>query len=252
MYIYKITNKINNKIYIGQTIKSIEKRFRQHISVAKQGRQNRLAKAIRKYGPENFYIEIIDTATTKEELNQKELNWMYYYNSLDPKNGYNETDFPGTGGNTYQFKTETELDEIKEKVRITKIGEKNPHARAVKFLNTKTNEELHFKTIIDAQLHFQENTHRFITTRVTHITRGLYKNEWAIAYEEENYQYEKHVYKTGKPVICTNLKTNKITNCPSIRMAARTLGFQRKHECLTELKQTGKTIIDDFLIEIPN
>ena len=77
MYVYKITNLQNNKIYIGQTIYSIEKRFHRHIQDALSERlDTHLARAIRKYGKESFTIEIIDTASTREELTAKESYWI--------------------------------------------------------------------------------------------------------------------------------------------------------------------------------
>ena len=56
-YIYKITNTINNKIYIGQTSKTIEERFKAHISKAKQHINRYLYDAMNHYGYENFIIE---------------------------------------------------------------------------------------------------------------------------------------------------------------------------------------------------
>ncbi len=62
MIIYKITNLVNNKIYIGQTIKTAEERLKQHIYAATKHITNtHLSYAIRKYGQDNFKIEIIDT-----------------------------------------------------------------------------------------------------------------------------------------------------------------------------------------------
>nr|DAN84845.1 MAG TPA: intron associated endonuclease [Caudoviricetes sp.] len=63
LWIYKITNDINNKIYIGQTNKPAKKRFQRHIQDAVSNRlDTHLARAIRKYGKEHFHIEVIDTA----------------------------------------------------------------------------------------------------------------------------------------------------------------------------------------------
>ena len=82
MIVYKITNKINNKFYIGITSKSLEHRFNGHI---KQPRFY-LGEAIKKYGKENFVIEQIDTAKTFNKLKEKE---QYYITKLKPE--YNLT-----------------------------------------------------------------------------------------------------------------------------------------------------------------
>ena len=65
MWIYKITNIQNNKIYIGQTIRPVQERFKRHLNDALHGiLDTHFARAIRKYGEDSFQIEIIDTATT--------------------------------------------------------------------------------------------------------------------------------------------------------------------------------------------
>ena len=65
MFIYKISNSVNNKVYIGQTIRPIEERFARHINDAMNGvLDTHFARAIRLYGPDKFSIELIDTATT--------------------------------------------------------------------------------------------------------------------------------------------------------------------------------------------
>ena len=129
MWIYKITNIQNNKVYIGQSIRPINQRFQRHINDALNNiLDTHFARAIKKYGKENFVIEEIDTANTQEELNKKEQYWIKYYDSVI--NGYNETDaISKCGGNTYQSKTEEEMKIIKDKIRQTKIGSKNPMAK---------------------------------------------------------------------------------------------------------------------------
>lgn len=85
--IYKITNKITNKIYIGQSINPM-KRWQSHKSHARCGHEigkNPLYDAMRKYGEENFLFEIIGWY---EDYNEKEKYFIKYYNSLIP-NGYN-------------------------------------------------------------------------------------------------------------------------------------------------------------------
>lgn len=114
MYIYKITNLLNNKVYIGQVYnKSIYDRFKRHISEAKPTSKSYIGRAIAKYGFENFTIEEIDTANTLEELNEKEKYWIKYYNSTDLNYGYNLTP-GGDGGNTYLCKSDDEMREIKK------------------------------------------------------------------------------------------------------------------------------------------
>ena len=79
MWIYKITNIQNNKVYIGQTIRPIEQRFHRHLSDALNNiLDTHFARAVRKYGKDSFIIEEIDTAQTQDELNQKEQYWIVY------------------------------------------------------------------------------------------------------------------------------------------------------------------------------
>ena len=71
--IYKITNKINSKAYIGQTIQDISKRFKQHATDKRSGRH--LYATISKHGIDNFEVEEIFTVMT----NQNDLDWFETY-----------------------------------------------------------------------------------------------------------------------------------------------------------------------------
>lgn len=103
-FIYKITNTKNNKIYIGKTIGSINKRWREHKSNALNKTDNYLLHlAMRKYGIENFIIEIVEECPN-ELLNEKEIYYIKFFNSYigQDKNkncGYNMT--PGGEGKNY-------------------------------------------------------------------------------------------------------------------------------------------------------
>src|ERR1035437_10244585 len=100
MIIYKITNLINGKIYIGQTIGELNKRWSAH---CRDNRYNSiLTNAIQKYGKENFIVEEIDGANSISELNYLEQHYIYMYNSLKP-DGYNLH----TGGNNHIASEET-------------------------------------------------------------------------------------------------------------------------------------------------
>lgn len=186
MWIYKITNIQNNKIYIGQTIRPVEQRFHRHINDALNNiLDTHFARAIRKYGKESFIIETIDTAKSQKELNHKEQYWIRFYDSVNK--GYNETDaISKCGGNTYQSKNNEEMSIIKDKIRQTKLGAKNPMARKVKRINIKTNEVDIFDTVIAcAQACGIKNGKTSITTRLNGQVKSPFKNTWMFEYYEE-------------------------------------------------------------------
>ena len=87
MIIYKITNKLNGKVYIGQTKRTLERRWKEHC--CPKGGCPLLKRAINKYGKENFTVEQIDIATNQDELNKKEIYWIEYYKSANEEYGYN-------------------------------------------------------------------------------------------------------------------------------------------------------------------
>lgn len=98
--IYKITNIINGHSYIGLS-KDIEKRWQNHIDHlnSKKEFNKALYKAMRKYGLENFIIEILEECPEDNEiLKERERYWISYYNTYNDREQYNETpggDLPG-------------------------------------------------------------------------------------------------------------------------------------------------------------
>ena len=113
--IYKITNKINNKSYIGQSI-DIQRRFRSHhtepFNPNSQQYNSIFYKAIRKYGISNFIFEIIEECLP-EQLNEQEQFWITYYNTNINESdgyGYNMTE----GGETKQFLREYDINLIQQ------------------------------------------------------------------------------------------------------------------------------------------
>lgn len=198
MCIYLITNHINHKQYVGKTTGTMKRRFQRHIQDAISNRvDTHLARSIRKYGADNFSVELIEEVEDESILGEREKYWIKYYDTY--YNGFNETE-GGDGGNTYASKSEEEMDEIKEKIRQAKIGDKNPNSKSVKCLNVETGEEIKFPTVAACKDYFGEKNHRFITNRTNHTTRGLYKKVWAIAYLDDEYEYEKNVRKHGKSI----------------------------------------------------
>lgn len=90
-YIYKITNNVNQKIYIGKTSTSIEERWKTHCKDSKvETKEKRpLYSAMRKYGIECFSIEQIEEVENDSIACERERYWIEYYGSF--KTGYNAT-----------------------------------------------------------------------------------------------------------------------------------------------------------------
>lgn len=87
-YIYQIINDINNKVYVGKTEFSLEKRFKEHCNDAFRDRNEKrpLYAAMRKYGIEHFHIELLEETNNPEE---REVYWIEQKRSF--KYGYNAT-----------------------------------------------------------------------------------------------------------------------------------------------------------------
>ena len=92
--VYKYTNLINGKIYIGQTIGDLK--YRAGYNGYKYRKCPYFYNAIQKYGWDNFTVEILQDNLTREQANEFEIKYIKYFNSQDPNIGYNISD----GGNT--------------------------------------------------------------------------------------------------------------------------------------------------------
>ena len=98
-YIYKIKNKIDNKIYIGQTTQDLESRWKGHRKNSSNCRY--LKSALKKYGVENFEFKLV-CITFDNQLDDMEIKYIEQYNCLVP-NGYNIR----LGGNSGKHNEET-------------------------------------------------------------------------------------------------------------------------------------------------
>lgn len=115
MGIYKITNKVNGKMYVGQSV-NIEKRWYQHKNSCEKGLDTALYRAMREYGVENFEFEVIEECL-EEELNEKEIYYIGRYNTYcgtKDSNGYNMT-IGGEGLKSWSI-----TDEVRDKMREAK------------------------------------------------------------------------------------------------------------------------------------
>lgn len=90
--IYKITDRTNNKIYIGQTKRDIYKRFGEHLSRVTSNRKNdracSLYIAMSNHGRENFYVELVEEVEDNV-ADQREKYWIKEFDSINPDKGYN-------------------------------------------------------------------------------------------------------------------------------------------------------------------
>ena len=123
--IYKITNNINDKIYIGQTIRPLHIRWQEHKKIANQLSNSKINSplycAMRKYGIDNFQIEQLEEIPN-DNLNERECYWINFYDSY--KNGYNATF--GGNGHSSSYSVVKDKDEIlklwQQGYNITTIG----------------------------------------------------------------------------------------------------------------------------------
>lgn len=136
-FIYIITNKVNQKQYVGKTVRSLKLRFKQHCQDAKRGYKYALQKAIRKYGVDNFEIIKLEKIEAKNYLklntllSNKEIYWISKLNTYGK--GYNMTKGgDGLAGLIFSEEHKRKIalsrigiprtEETKEKLRIANLG----------------------------------------------------------------------------------------------------------------------------------
>lgn len=110
MIVYLITNILNKKRYVGQTVQSLSNRWKFHLS--KASGCIALKRAIQKYSKENFEIKALSYCNSIEEMNHREQYYINLFNTLAP-NGYNLT----TGGERPEFSEES-----RQKMSDLKLG----------------------------------------------------------------------------------------------------------------------------------
>lgn len=208
-YIYKITNQLNNKVYIGQTIKTTQKRFSQHKNNYDKPyfSQLLLYKAFKKYGIENFSFEEIEQVPN-ENLDEREKYWIQYYNSYF--DGYNAT-LGGRATQLYNWDIEDIIEKYYQLKSARKVAKELgcDHSTIDNILNTqgvkrysfshqtsrpiylsKDDEELCFQSTTDAAKWLIENNKvRSTSTKSVrqYLTNNCLKNKTYYGY---NISYE--------------------------------------------------------------
>lgn len=148
--VYKITNLINGKIYIGYTSWTLDKRFKKHITNINTKNPMIIGYAIAKYGIENFKIESIYECENKNEALNKEIELIALHNSRNRNIGYNVS----KGGEEF-LRIDNKTTEELAKIRSEKFkGSGNP-------FYGKTHDEATKKKIADRPYHKGEEHHLY-------------------------------------------------------------------------------------------
>jgi group I intron endonuclease len=213
MYVYKIVNKVNLDFYIGKTIKDVNSRFKQHCLLSASGSDTHLHRAIRKYGQDNFQVEIIEYKTS-DLLNEGEMRWISYlsppYNMTKGGDGgdtslsenykrYMNVRSEMVSGELNPFYGKRHTEETKQKISLKKMGttvspetkEKMSKAMVGRKHQQKTIEKL--KSINSKTYYLITPTGDNIT--VTNLTEYCFKNN--LDQRNMNNMY-RGLYKTSK------------------------------------------------------
>ena len=125
-YVYKTTNLINHKIYVGQHTAT-------HFDASYYGSGRYLLNALNKYGKENFEVVLLEECEDKHSLNNQERDWISLFNSQDHSIGYNISS-GGDGGDVYSGLSEEDKQEVSRKLSeansgkiVVHKGEKKTH-----------------------------------------------------------------------------------------------------------------------------
>lgn len=215
MYIYKTTNKVNGKIYVGKRV------YRKKDDKSYYGSGTILKRAIKKYGKDNFVKEIIEWCLTREELNQREIYWI---SKLDARNsliGYNLAS-GGEGGNLGKEAVKKIGDALRGRKRSAEF------CKAVSIgLSGKPKSKEHVKSVADA-LRGKKRAQKIID-KMSCAMKEKYANGWESPVKRNVYQYNK----------CTG---DYQTNYSSITKAAETSGVTRKaisNNCIGKSKSSA-------------
>jgi len=175
MVIYKITNKINGKAYIGQTIQKVEQRWKEHCKKSKQN-ISAISQALTKYGKENFTFEVIKKDILNiEELNRLENLYIKLENTMSPF-GYNLTE----GGLNYIVS-----DITKERMRNASLGKK---------LSPETVEKI---KMAKEDITYSENS--IYRQKLGKLLKNLYiETNTGVRYNKKDNAFQAFIYVDGK------------------------------------------------------
>ena len=124
MVVYLITNEVNGKVYVGKTVKTMWRRWCDHVSAARRGniKYSRLYRAMRKYGSLLFSISVLHVVQSHKELNRLERLEIAKRHAQDPQRGYNLT---AGGDGSFGYRHAKSTKKILSALASKKIGNKN-------------------------------------------------------------------------------------------------------------------------------
>lgn len=201
-YVYKIINKVNNKIYIGITkYQNPKMRFYKHLAEYKTSSnysKRPLYEAMKKYGVSNFEFHIIEKIKNSE-LSKREIYWINYYKSyigFDNSNGYNatlggdkghnliskqESDriiklyLDGCSQNYISKKTHHSLTTIQKCLKKEKIIPRKLQKKKIVQLDKQKNIIRTFDSILEANRYFNKDKHN---TKINEVCKGKRKTAY--------------------------------------------------------------------------
>lgn len=179
-YVYKITNTKNDKVYVGQTTETLNRRFKRHINKAQLDNPlTKIHRAINKYGSDIFSISLLEECTSQEQLTEREYFWINYLDSVN--NGYNINDTQAKcGGDTLQ--NHPKIKEIGLKISKSVMGGNNHRAVKVKAIDVTENKEYIFEQLMDCVRDLELKTHKNITRITMGGKKSPYKGRWLFEY----------------------------------------------------------------------
>lgn len=210
-YIYLTTNLVNGKRYIGQKKSDV------FLHEKYLGSGLLLKNSIKKYGKENFKVELIEECESEEQLNDREIYWISYYNACDSDDFYN-IHCGGSGGDTLKGMTNEQREAHRQNVSKNHAdmrGKNNPNygnkmseesKRRIGIANSKhlseRNRSRHFKhseeTKQKLREHHLQNRDKFSKTQIGRVKmKNLELNKVVSVYPEQVEYYESLGYIRG-------------------------------------------------------
>lgn len=203
MLIYKITNIINGKVYIGQTTKTLADRIKTHKNSMVSGKQTHLYSAMRKYGWDNFKFEVIATAETQCELNALEEYYIKKYDSV--RSGYNMA----YGGSINVMYSEIVADKHHKRMRDEKVRRKIYESMKESYVARGGATDEHRK-------HLSENKKAFYQTERGKEVAREFSQRFNMSDEHKELLRRSHM----KSVYCVNEQNEVIAEFDSVIAAA--------------------------------